>query len=154
MGKRVLVVDNDRLCVELLADILKREGCEVFRAYDGMEALEFLRRELPDVIFLDIVMPKIDGDRMFRYIRDNPRTAKIPIVIVSGTLAEDTGDALALKADAYIAKSRREDFQQNVLAVLRWVEGGARDTAQEILGLDSLVPRQKVKRNSIHSKNQ
>ena len=145
MGKRVLVLDNDRLCVDVLADILKREGYEVFRAYDGMEALEFLWRELPDVIFLDIVMPKIDGDRMFHYIRGNPRTAKIPIVIVSGTLVEDTGDALALKADAYVAKCRREDLQKNVLAVLRRVEGGARDSAQEILGLDNLVPRQKVK---------
>jgi PAS domain S-box-containing protein len=145
VGKRVLVVDNDRLCVELLADVLKQEGYEVFRAYDGMEALEFLGRELPDVIFLDIVMPKIDGDRMFHYIRGNPRTAKIPIVIVSGTLVEDTGDALALKADAYVAKCRREDLQKNVLAVLRRVEGGARDSAQEILGLDNLVPRQKVK---------
>jgi PAS domain S-box-containing protein len=145
VGKRVLVVDNDRLCVEVLADVLKQEGYEVFRAYDGMEALEFLGRELPDVIFLDIVMPKIDGDRMFHYIRGNPRTAKIPIVIVSGTLVEDTGDALALKADAYVAKCRREDLQKNVLAVLRRVEGGARDSAQEILGLDNLVPRQKVK---------
>ena len=145
MGKRVLVVDNDRLCVEMLADILKQEGYEVFRAYDGLEALESLRRELPDVVFLDIVMPRIDGDRIFRYIRGNPRTANIPIVIVSGVLVEDTGDALALKADAYIAKCRREDFQQNVLAALRRVEGGAGDTAQEIFGMDSLVPREKVK---------
>jgi len=52
MGKRVLVVDNDRLCVEMLADILKQEGYEVFRAYDGLEALESLRCELPDVVFL------------------------------------------------------------------------------------------------------
>jgi PAS domain S-box-containing protein len=145
VGKRVLVVDNDRFCVEVLSDILTQEGHEVFRAYDGMEALEFLRRDLPDVVFLDIVMPKIDGDRLFHYLRGHPRTATIPIVIVSGTLAEETKDVLALKADGYVAKGRREEFQRNVLAVLRRLERGAPDTTQEILGLENLVPRHKVK---------
>jgi PAS domain S-box-containing protein len=145
MGKRVLIVDNDRLCVEVLGDILKQEGHEVFRAYDGMEALEFLEREVPDLIFLDIVMPKIDGDRMLRYIRSDPRTASIPIVIVSGTLVEDSGDVLALKADAYVAKGRREEFQRNILAVMRRLEGEVQGGTQEILGLENLVPRHKVK---------
>jgi PAS domain S-box-containing protein len=145
VGKRVLIVDNDRLCVEVLGDILKQEGHEVFRAYDGMEALEFLERETPDLIFLDIVMPKIDGDRMLRYIRSDPRTATIPVVIVSGTLVEDAGDVLALKADAYVAKSRREDFQRNILAAMRQVEGRPAAASPEILGLENLVPRHKVK---------
>jgi len=145
MGKRVLIVDNDRLCVEVLGDILKQEGHEVFRAYDGMEALELLERDVPDLIFLDIVMPKIDGDRMLRYIRSDPRTATIPIVIVSGTLVEDTGNMLALKADAYVAKGRREDFQRNILAVMKRLEGEIPEGAQEILGLENLVPRHKVK---------
>ena len=145
MAKRALVVDNDRLCVELLGDILAQEGYEVSKAFDGMEAMEILQKALPDIVFLDLVMPKIDGDRMFQYIRSDPRTAHVPIVIVSGTLVEDARDALNMKADGYVAKSRREDFEQNILTVLKRLGRGEGEAGQEILGLDHLIPRHKVK---------
>jgi len=145
VSKRVLVVDNDRFCVELLGDILSQAGCQVSKAYDGMEALEIVQAELPDVVFLDIVMPKIDGDRLFYYIRNHPRTCHIPIVIVSGTLAEDPGEVLGMKADAYVAKGRRDEFQRNILTALQRIERGGSETDQEILGLENLVPRHKVK---------
>jgi PAS domain S-box-containing protein len=144
--KRALVADNDRLCVELLGDILGQEGYDVRRAYDGMEAMEALQgEEIPDIVFLDLVMPKIDGDRVFHYLRSHPRTSGIPVVIVSGTLVEDARDALALKADAYVAKGRREDFQRNILTALRRLEAVEPEGDGEILGLENLVPRHKVK---------
>ena len=145
MGKRALVVDNDRLCVELLADILRQEGYEVSEAFDGMEAVERLQKELPDIVFLDLVMPKIDGDRVFHYIRNHPRTCHIPIVIVSGTLVEDARDALAMKADAYVAKGRRDDFQRNIMTALQRLQVGSLEASGEILGAENLVPRHKVK---------
>jgi PAS domain S-box-containing protein len=145
VAKRALVVDNDRFCVEILGDILAQAGYAVSKAYDGMEALESIQRELPDLVFLDIVMPKIDGDRLFSYIRSHPRTSHIPIVIVSGTLAEDAGEVLGMKADAYVAKSRRDEFERNILTALEQIERGAPNGTPEILGLASLVPRQKVK---------
>ena len=146
MRKRALVADNDRLCVELLGDILGQEGYEVRKAFDGMEAMEALQGEdLPDIVFLDLVMPKIDGDRVFHYLRSHPRTSGIPIVIVSGTLVEDARDALDMKADAYVAKGRRDDFQRNILTALRRLEVGEPEGSGEILGLENLVPRHKVK---------
>lgn len=145
MGKRALVVDNDRLCVELLGDILGQAGYQVSKAFDGMEALEALQRDLPDIVFLDLVMPKVDGDRVFSYIRGHPRTCRIPIVIVSGTLVEDARDALDMKADAYVAKGRRDDFQRNILTALKRLEVGEAEAGREILGLENLVPRHKVK---------
>jgi signal transduction histidine kinase len=145
VGKRALVADNDRLCVEMLGDILGQEGYEVRRAFDGMEAMEALQAELPDIIFLDLVMPKIDGDRVFQYVRNHPRTCHIPIVIVSGTLVEDARDALAMKADAYVAKGRREDFQRNIMTALQRLKVGAPEGGREILGVENLVPRHKVK---------
>jgi PAS domain S-box-containing protein len=145
VGKRILVVDNDRLCVEFLGDILTQHGYEVCKAYDGMEALEVLERQLPDVIFLDIVMPKIDGDRVFRYVRSNPRTAHIPVIIVSGTLAEEMGDILALGAEGYVAKSQRSDFQKNVLKMLARLDDGEDEATREVLGVENLVPRHKVR---------
>lgn len=146
MRKRALVADNDRLCVELLGDILDQEGYEVRKAFDGMEAMEALQgEELPDIVFLDLVMPKIDGDRVFHYLRSHPRTSGIPVVIVSGTLVEDARDALDMKADAYVAKGRRDDFQRNILTALRRLEVGEPEGSGEILGLENLVPRHKVK---------
>jgi signal transduction histidine kinase len=145
VGKRALVVDNDRLCVEMLGDILRREGYTVSKAFDGMEAMEMLQREPPDIVFLDLVMPKIDGDRVFHYIRSHPRTCHIPIVIVSGTLVEDARDALDMKADGYVAKSRREQFEQNIVTALRRLRMGEAEGGREILGLENLVPRHKVK---------
>ncbi len=144
MGKRALVADNDRLCVEMLGDILGQAGYEVRKAFDGMEAMEALQAALPDIIFLDLVMPKIDGDRVFQYVRNHPKTCHIPIVIVSGTLVEDARDALDMKADAYVAKGRREDFQRNVMTALKRLEAGAPEGGREILGVENLVPRHKV----------
>ncbi|HSB72693.1 MAG TPA: ATP-binding protein [Candidatus Methylomirabilis sp.] len=145
MGKHVLVVDNDRVCVELLGDILGQEGYEVCKAYDGMEAMESLARDLPDVIFLDIIMPRIDGDLVFQYIRANPRTARIPVVILSGILVEDRENLLAMGADAYVAKGPKDSLRRNVLAILRRLESGQPPARGEVLGLDNLVPREKVK---------
>ena len=115
------------------------------KAFDGMEAMEILQKELPDIVFLDLVMPKIDGDRVFQYIRSHPRTCHIPIVIVSGTLVEDARDALDMKADGYVAKSRRENFEQNIMTVLKRLEMGEAEARREILGLENLIPRHKVK---------
>ena len=145
MGKRALVVDNDRFYVELLGDILSQEGYEVAKAYDGMEALEALDRQLPDLVFLDIVMPKIDGDRVCQYIKGNPRTRQIPVVILSGTLVEDREKMLAMGADAYVAKGRLDDLRRNILATLQRLQGPVTGGAQEVLGAEKAVPREMVK---------
>jgi signal transduction histidine kinase len=146
VAKRVLVVDNDRLCVEMLGDILSQEGYEVVKAFDGMEAMEILGRgDLPDVVFLDIVMPRIDGDRVFEYIRAKPQTSQIPVVILSGTLMEDQTRILAMGADAYVAKGPRDRLRRNVLETLRRLESGEPTGNAQILGLENLIPHEKVR---------
>lgn len=146
MAKRVLVVDNDRICVEMLGDILSQQGYEVVKAFDGMEAMEVLARgDLPDAVFLDIVMPRIDGDRVFEYMRGKPQTSHIPIVILSGTLMEDQARILAMGADAYVAKGPRDDLRRNVLATLKRLESGERAASAQVLGLENLVPHEKVR---------
>lgn len=143
--KRVLVVDNDRLCVEMLGDILIQEGYEVVKAFDGMEAIEILARgDLPDVVFLDIVMPRIDGDRVFEYMRSRLQTKQIPVVILSGTLLEDQAKILSMGADAYVAKGPRDSLRRNVLATLGRLERGDRSAGVEVLGLENLIPHGKV----------
>jgi len=143
--KRALVVDNDRLCVEIVGAILHQAGYEVAKAYDGLEALEALDRDLPDLVILDIVMPKIDGDRVFHYMRGNPRTRQVPVIILSGTLVEDRERMLALGADAYVAKGRREDLERNILVALGRLTGEAAGPGEPILGLERAVTREQVK---------
>ncbi len=145
MGKRALVVDNDRFYVEFLSEILGQEGYEVTKAYDGMEAMELLDRDRPDLVVLDIVMPKIDGDRVCRYIKATPRLREVPVVILSGTLVEDQEKMLRIGADAYVAKGRLDELRGNVLATLRRLAGEGRAGPQAILGLEKAVPREQVK---------
>ncbi|MBI4537811.1 MAG: response regulator [candidate division NC10 bacterium] len=145
VGKRALVVDNDNFCVELLSDILIQAGYEVAKAYDGLEAMDALHRTCPDIVFLDMVMPKVDGDQVLRYIRENPATRHIPVVIVSGTLVEDQEKLVALGADGYVAKGRAQDLARNVQATLERLDRGAAGQEQSILGIENLVPRDKVR---------
>ena len=145
MAKRALVVDNDRFYVEFLSEILGQEGYEITKAYDGMEAMEFLDQELPDLVFLDIVMPKIDGDRVCKYIKGTPRLRHLPVVILSGTLVEDQEKVLSIGADAYVAKGRLDELRENIQATLRGLERGASEDAQVVLGAEKAVPREMVK---------
>jgi PAS domain S-box-containing protein len=145
VAKRALVVDNDKFYVEFLSEILGQEGYEVTKAYDGMEAMELLDGDRPDLVVLDIVMPKIDGDRVCRYIKGTPRLRQIPVVILSGTLVEDQEKVLAIGADAYVAKGRLDELRGNILTTLRRLQGEEPAGAQAILGLEKTVPREQVK---------
>ncbi len=144
MIRRILVVDNDRFCVRIVDEFLSQAGYEVVRAYDGMEAMEAMERELPDAVLLDIVMPKIDGDRLFRYMRANARTRHIPVVVLSGTLVEDRERLLVMGADAYVAKGRRDDMRQNILAALERLDHPPAQPPP-VLGLESAMTRELVK---------
>jgi PAS domain S-box-containing protein len=143
MPKRVLVVDNDRLCVDLLADILREAGYEVMRAYDGMEAMEALAQSRPDAVFLDIVMPKISGERVFQFIKENPLTRGVPVIILSGTLLENRENLLALGADGYVAKGSREELRAHVVAALKHLERPVTGPVG-VLGADTVQPQEKV----------
>jgi CheY-like chemotaxis protein len=145
VGKRALIVDNDRFYVEYLGDILAQAGYQVAKAYDGMEAMELLDRDAPDLVVLDIVMPKIDGDRLCRYIKSTPRLRQTPIIILSGNLLEDQDKVLALGADAYVAKGRLEELRRNVLTTVRRLEEGLSPDTHTILGLETTVPREQVR---------
>jgi PAS domain S-box-containing protein len=145
VGKRALVVDNDAFCVELLADILGQAGYTASKAYDGMEAVDAIRRDPPDVVFLDMVMPKVDGEQVLRCLKADATTRHIPVVIVSGTLVEDRETLVALGADGYVAKGRAQDLARNVQSILTELERRAATTPPSILGLENLVPRDKVR---------
>ena len=95
-----LVVDNDRFFRDLLQEILGDLGYAVALAADGLEALEAVMQKPPDIIFLDLVMPKVGGDRVCAYLKSDPATSAIPIVILSATVAGSRGESSSMPVTA------------------------------------------------------
>lgn len=147
MGKRsVLFVDNDRFFLEALGEFLEEQGYQVRRAADGLEALEAVRDEPPDFILLDLIMPKVDGGRVCRYLRKDPRFQHIPIVVFSGLAARDIAGMPDVSADAYVAKGPLQVVAKNVLAAIRHLEAHGRSAPLEeaVFGYEGFRPRRLV----------
>ncbi|HEY5998817.1 MAG TPA: ATP-binding protein, partial [bacterium] len=152
--RSVLVVDNNATIVELIAAHLGKAGYDVAKAFDGLQALDQLSatERLPDVILLDLIMPRLDGERLTRFLRQDPVYASIPIVILTGIAREDAGAVLAFGADAYIAKGRIEETMVHVLETFRWLEArGTGERRSVILGIEKLYPRD-MTRELLHLK--
>jgi DNA-binding response OmpR family regulator len=105
MSKRVLIVDDEPNIVISLEFLMKREGFEVSVAHDGAEALESIRAERPDLVVLDVMMPKLNGFEVCQAVRADPERAATLIVMLTAKGREaEMNKGLSLGADAYIAK--------------------------------------------------
>ena len=83
-NKKVLVVDDEDDAVSFLEAILKEQGLGVISANDGEAGLSKARSESPDLILLDVQMPKINGFDLFKMLRDDEKTKEIPIIMLTG----------------------------------------------------------------------
>jgi len=102
---RVLVVEDSVTQREMITDLLKGSGLDVTVASDGVEALEQIEDHSPDLVVLDIVMPRMNGYEVCRQIKANPKTQNIPVVMCSSKGEEfDRYWGMKQGADAYIAK--------------------------------------------------
>ena len=101
---RVLIVDDDQRIAALLTDLLEQEGYESLSVADGGRALQVLNSFDPDVVISDVVMPVIDGIELCRHIKKEPRTASIPVLLISGlrNAPEDSLEGLTAGADDYL----------------------------------------------------
>ena len=101
MGERVLVVDDDREIVKAIDILLRKEGYEVLKAYDGLQALDILAREQVRLVLIDVMMPRLDGLSALMRIRER---ANIPVIVLSAK-SEETDKVLGLSmgADDYVA---------------------------------------------------
>lgn len=102
---RILVVDDELDMVQLIQARLEAQGYEVLAAYDGEEGLEKAHSEKPDLILLDLMLPKMDGYKVCGLLKRDTRYAKIPIVIFTAR-AQKQDEELSLEcgADAYLTK--------------------------------------------------
>ncbi|MCL4820817.1 MAG: response regulator [Vicinamibacteria bacterium] len=102
---RILVADDEPDTVALLCETLRAEGFETITAGDGAEALEALRRERPDLLLLDVMMPRLSGFEVMEMMRRNPDLAGIPVVVLTARGDEvDVRRGLALGARRYVSK--------------------------------------------------
>lgn len=142
MLTKVLAVDDDLFILEFMKELLRPDKYEVFTARDGLEALDVIDTMTPDVIFLDLVMPNIGGERLCRILRDMERLKKVIIVILSSVVSEQWIELEELQVDACIAKGPVDAMAQNVRNVLEDLETGTFRCAQrEVITTEEYVPR-------------
>jgi len=137
--KNVLIVDDEPDLVELVSYNLKKEGFQVATAPDGGVALEKARKKNFDLIILDLMLPGIQGIELCRILRNDPKTERVPIIMLTAKGDEaDRIRGLETGADDYMAKpfSPRE-LVARVKAVLR--RSGERATAGKAITLGDLV---------------
>jgi phosphate regulon transcriptional regulator PhoB len=125
----ILVIDDEQDLVTLVKFNLEREGHKVRSAGDGAAGYDAARRDLPDLILLDLMLPGTDGLEVCRKLRAEPRTARIPIIMLTAKGSEsDRVVGLEMGADDYVAKpfSPRE-LVARVKAVLRRLQSSPED---------------------------
>lgn len=144
MQPTALIVDNDFFFVEFLADILISRNYNVVRAYDGREGIEQLKKIPVDLIFVDLLMPKINGMDFIVFAREYLAEANILLVLISGALVEQMDRIQAIGADVYIAKGPFEKTSRQVHELLDNLAENRRppDKPDNLMLPDVLFPRQ------------
>jgi PAS domain S-box-containing protein len=114
MSKKALVVDNDFFFVEFLSELLEDRGYEVAKAGDGKEAISRLEAGSFDLIFVDLIMPKIDGRQFIEFARKRYPEPAFSIIAMSATFVEQPDDIKGIGADYYLAKGPMETMAEYV----------------------------------------
>ncbi|TJZ46268.1 response regulator [Streptomyces piniterrae] len=104
MSGRILVVDDNKVIRQLIRVNLELEGFEVVTAADGAECLDVVHHVRPDVVTLDVMMPRLNGLHTAARLRSDPRTWDIPIAIVSACVQGDMDNGESVAVDAFLAK--------------------------------------------------
>ncbi|MFI8994368.1 response regulator [Streptomyces sp. NPDC053542] len=104
LSGRVLVVDDNKVIRQLIRVNLELEGFEVVTAADGAECLDIVHDVCPDVVTLDVVMPRLNGLRTAERLRADPRTRELPIAIISACTQLEVDNGEAVGVDAFLAK--------------------------------------------------
>ncbi len=89
MPKKILLVDDEQRILDILNQFLTREGFEVMMATDGYKALEMARKDVPDLILLDVMMPVIDGGEVMERILEDEQLRYVPVIFLTGMISQE-----------------------------------------------------------------
>ncbi len=146
MKKNILVVDNQPIILKFMTHLLEKEGHNVQTAEDGLAALDILKGFIPDVIFIDLVMPNINGKKLCSIIRSKPLLKNAYIIILSAIAAEEELDFAELGANACIAKGPFDSMAKHVLDVLDHSDHKIQpDISEKIIGIEDIHQREIIK---------
>ena len=138
-GKKILVVDNDRVILELMKDFLAKNGFYVLTAENGLSALEILKTYIPDIVFVDLIMPNIDGKKLCRIIKGMPGLNNVYIIILSAVAAEEKINYSEFGANVCIAKGPFNSMSQNILSALNEQEReNSKALTKEVMGVENI----------------
>jgi uncharacterized protein (TIGR02266 family) len=135
---RILVADDEPLVLEMIGDILEALPARVLKARDGEEALHLAKAERPDLILLDVMMPKLDGFGVAEALKRDAATATIPLIFISALGASrDKVRGLDLGAEDYLTKPINADALRSRV---RMILGRSRPSTQELTPISTLEP--------------
>ena len=119
--KKILVIEDEATLQKALNEVLSRDGYEVVSSLDGLRGLELVKEENPDLILLDIILPKMDGFEVLKRIKEDDKIAQIPVIILTNLSdLSDIQKALDLGATTYLVKAdfHIEDVLKKIEKVL------------------------------------
>lgn len=118
---KILIIEDEEKISMIIKSYLEKEGYKVFQAYDGEAGLELFEQNNPDLVILDLMLPKLPGEEVIKEIRNK---SEVPIIMVSAKVEEDNRiDGLRLGADDYVTKPfSPKELVERVRAVLRRIE--------------------------------
>lgn len=123
MAKKILVVEDEATLQNAMVEVLTQSGYETLSALDGELGFNLATKELPDLILLDIILPKMDGFEVLKRLKANPKTENIPVIILTNLGdVSSVQQALELGANSYLVKA---DFHLDdvIQKVERTLEG-------------------------------
>ena len=121
MAKKILFIEDEPALQTTLGDFLKSGGFSVSTAADGISGLEMAKKEKPDLILLDLILPKKNGFDVLLELKQDPKTVAIPVMVLTNLeSAEDIDRALEAGATAYLVKTnyRLEEVMEKVKSLL------------------------------------
>ena len=142
MDKKILVVDNHPVILTFMTQLFETEGHQVMTAETGLDALDILRNFIPDIIFIDLIMPNIDGRKLCQIIRKIPKLKDVSLVILSAIAAEQKIDFTEFGANACIAKAPFNKMANHIHTVMDQLSlTPSASLSDQVIGLSDVFPR-------------
>ncbi|MRR16997.1 MAG: response regulator [Deltaproteobacteria bacterium] len=137
---KILIVDDEKDIADLVAYNLEKEGFDTIKAYDGGDVLKIVKTQKPDLIILDLMLPRMNGLDLCKAIRANPETAHLPIIMLTAKADEvDKIIGLEIGADDYMTKPFSvKELMARVRSIFRRIQERDKQSVRETFDFEGL----------------